>query len=120
MIQTIRRIFNAEILLVHFLLKFLLLFLLSSSLYILIIPLFYWFSFGEGETATRIANLPLNAFTLNWAALIVVLIITFSGIKRNVNRDLSKAKSYLLTGIIITGLYFFRFEIGEFLIILFQ
>ena len=90
MIQTIRRIFNAEILLVHFLLKFLLLFLLSSSLYILIITLFYWVSFGDGETATRIANLALNACTLNCAALIVVVIITLSGSKGKVNSELSK------------------------------
>ena len=124
MIQTIREIFNAKIPLVHFLLvlvlSFLLSFLLCSSLYIFIIPIFYWFYFGEGETAARIVSLQFNNFILNWAALIVVVIITFRGLLRNVKRDLSKAKSYLLTGIIITGLYFFRFVIGEFLINLFQ
>ncbi|GEO02523.1 hypothetical protein AAE02nite_01870 [Adhaeribacter aerolatus] len=121
MVQTVREILNAKTPLIHFLLILVLSFLLCSSLYILIIPIFYWFSFGEGESAARIASLPLNTFILNWAALIVVLIITFGRLKTNVKRDnLSKAKSYLLTGIIITGLYFFRLVIGESLINLFQ
>ena len=109
MIQTIREILNAKIPVVHFLLTL----ILCSSLYILIIPIFYWFSFGEGETAARIESLPFNTFISDWAALIIVLIISFSGLIRNIKRDLCKAKSYLLTAIIITGLYFFRFVTGQ-------
>jgi hypothetical protein len=120
MIRTIREIFNAKIPVTHFLLVLVLLFLLCSILYILIIPIFYWIAFGEGESAAQIESLPLNTFILNWASLIVVLIITFTELIRNSKRDFNKAKSYLLNGIIITGLYFFRFEVGEFLINIFQ
>jgi len=120
MIQSIREIFNAKISVVYFLLVLVCLFLLCSILYILIIPIFYWIAFGEGESAAHIESLPFNTFILNWASLIVVVIITFTEFIRNSKRDLSKAKSYLLNGIIITCLYLFRFEIGEFLIYIFQ
>jgi uncharacterized BrkB/YihY/UPF0761 family membrane protein len=120
MIQTIREILNAKIPVLHFMLVLVLLFLLFSILYFLIIPIFYWITFGEGEAATQIASLPFNTFILNWAALIVVVIICFAELIRNAKRDISKAKSYLLNGLIITGLYFLRFEIGEILTNLFQ
>lgn len=118
--QTIREILNAKLPVVHFLLVLVLLFLLGSILYMLIIPIFYWMAFGEGESAAQIEKLPLNRFILNWASLIVVLIIAILGLFRNSSRNLSKAKSYLVNGVIITCLYLFRFEIGEFLIHIFQ
>src|SRR5688572_7564986 len=119
--QSFKNIVTAKISTKHFLLVLLLLFLFCSILYALIIPIFYWFAFGEGEIAAQIESLTINTIILNWGALIIALTIsTFSLIKNLKVGSFSKAKSYLLSAPILIALYFFRFNIGEFLIDLFQ
>ena len=72
-------------------------------------------------TAAQIENLPNNIFILNWAALMVVLMIAYLKlIKYTKEQELRKAKSYLVTALILIGMYLFRFQIGNFLIELFQ
>jgi hypothetical protein len=75
----------------------------------LAIPLVYWFAFGEGETASRIVEIPINTFILNWGALLITLILCITAISYNNRKGkVRKAKSYLLTAVIISVIYVFR------------
>lgn len=104
----------------HFLMTFLLGFILTSFIYILLIPLTYWGLFGEGEIASRIENRPLNSFIIEFGALTLVLCIcVILALLTYKKGKISKTKSYILTGILISIMFIFRVEIGNFIIELF-
>ena len=106
---------------VHFILVLSIGLFICSFLYILGVPLIYWFAFGEGEVSARVGSQPFNIFVGNWGALITVLIIGGIGVIKNLRtKDFSHAKSYIISGLIIIGLYIFRSKIEEFLIGIFQ
>ena len=111
---------NSKLELKHFLSTFLLGFILTSFIYILLIPLTYWGLFGEGEMASRITDRPLNFFIIEFGAMTLVLcicgILAFLTYKKG---KISKTKSYILTGILLSIMFIFRFEIGNFIINLF-
>ena len=65
--------------------------------------------------------LPINVFIINWLPLATVLGAIALGYHKNIReKNLPKAKSFLLIGLIITGLYIFRIQVGIQLIELFQ
>ena len=104
----------------HFFISLLTGFLFTSFLYVLLIPLTYWMLFGEGETGSNIMDRPINSFILEYGALIIILgiygvliFLTYRGNK------IPKMKSYVLSGIIVSIMYIFRLEIGNFIIELF-
>lgn len=72
---SLTQILNSKLEWKHFLLTFLLGFILTSFIYILLIPFTYWGLFGEGETASRIMDTPLNSFIIEFGALTFVLVI---------------------------------------------
>lgn len=115
-----KQIRNSKLEWKHFLLTFLLGFILTAFIYILLIPLTYWGLFGEGEMASRITDRPLNSFINEFGALTLVLcicgILAFLTYKKG---KTSKTKSYVLTGILISIMFIFRVEIGNFIIELF-
>ncbi|SDG21412.1 hypothetical protein SAMN04488121_103842 [Chitinophaga filiformis] len=115
--QTITRIFKAKTNFLHLLAVFLLAFFTCSILFVLIIPLIYWMILGEGAEATRIEDLPLNAFIANWGALMVVLIVSsIIGLRHTWKGTFSCAKSYFITMLILIVLYFFRVPTWNFVL----
>lgn len=120
MSSNLTQILNSKLELKHFLLTFLLGFVLTSFIYILVIPLTYWGLFGEGQIASRVMDKPLNSFIIEFGALTLVLVIcgilAFMTYK---NGRISKTKSFILTGILISVLFMFRVELGNFIIELF-
>jgi ABC-type Fe3+ transport system permease subunit len=104
----------------HFLLTLLLGFTLTSFTYILLIPLTYWGLYGEGEMASRIIDRPFNSFIIEFGALTLALcicgILAFLSYRK---RKISKTKSYVLTGVLLSIMFIFRLEIGDFIIELF-
>ena len=111
------KILNAKTSFKHFSAVFIIAFLFCSFLYILGIPLIYWFAFGEGEASSRIAKKPINAFIQSWGALIVILLICLVAWIYNINKqEFRFAKSYMITAITISVIYIFKIPIAELLI----
>ncbi len=113
----INEVIKSKILVWHFLLVFIASFMICALFYSLIIPIIFWMILGESAGSDRIADLPFNMFIGEWGALILTILpcIIFTLINL---KELSfrKAKSYLLSGVIISTLYLFRIPIGDFLI----
>lgn len=83
--------------------------MLAALLYVLVIPFVFWSIFGEGASSERTYNLTINSFISEGAPLIVVLLISAAYFTWNVwKQELSKAKSHLITAVIVTVLYIFR------------
>ena len=87
---------------------------LVSLLYVFFIPLGYWSLFGEGEASARIAQQPINLFLQEWGALLIALLICGILFFRAYRLRPQKAKSYLLTAVVLLLTYPFRQEIGDF------
>lgn len=120
-LRAIKKALSAKTLAVHFLIVFITALVICSLLYVFVIPVLYWMSFGEGAESERIESLPVNIFIGNWGALIVVLLACVTGIYFQLNRNLySQAKSFLLTGILLIVIYLFRFQIGDVVIGIFH
>lgn len=110
-----KQILHSKILVGHLIIVLLVSCVICGFLYILGIPLIYWFSFGEGEAAAQIESKPINIFTGDWCALISVLIAFIPLVLKNFRLGrFSRSKSYLITAPILVILYLFRFQIGEF------
>lgn len=106
---SIKAILKSKIAWGHFIFFFVISVILAPFLYILAIPLVFWGLFGSGAASARIEELPINTFIGEWAALIIVLMISLTGIFINLKQqDLGRAKSHLLTAAIIIGLYMLR------------
>jgi hypothetical protein len=117
MLETIVNTLKSKTALVHFLLVLLIALAFCLILYAQILPLTYWMLFGEGAESERIESLPINIFFGNWSALFMVLIFIFIRLYANLRiYNLVRAKSYLLTGIIIVTTYLFRNQILDFLL----
>lgn len=117
----INEVIKSKILIWHFSTVFITAFLICSLLYELIIPIIFWMILGESSESDRIASLSFNMFIGEWGALIltILLCIIFTIISLE-KLSFQKAKSYLLTGVMISILYLFRIPIGDFLIEVFQ
>ena len=117
---SLTQILNSRLEWKHFLLTFILGFILTSFIYILLIPLTYWSLYGEGETALKIMDTPLNSFIIDFGTLTFVLLIcgilAFLTFRKG---KASKSKSFILTGILISVMFMFRIEMGNFIIDLF-
>lgn len=101
----------------HFFIAFTLSFIFCSFVYAFLIPLFYFFRYGSGASASKISELPLHIFIENWFALIITVAILFLLLIRNIKMErLGYAKSYVLVIIAITILYLFKNPIGNTLI----
>lgn len=111
-----QELFKARLQLTHFLLSLLTGLILLPFLYFFLIPLTYWFIYGEGQVAARIEEQPANVFIQDWGALIITVILYFIGLLNafRFSRP-SKAKSYAFVGLILILIYPFRREIGVFL-----
>jgi hypothetical protein len=107
-VTTIRKIVISKTIWSHLLLILLVEVMLAALLYVLVIPLVFWSIFGEGASS-RAYNLPINNFISEGAPLIVVLLLSTVHFARNVwKQELSRAKSYLITTVVVTVLYIFR------------
>lgn len=117
----ISEVIKSRILGWHFSAIFISAFLICSLLYELIIPIIFWMALGESAESDRIASLPFNMFITEWAALILTIllcaILTLINLKK---LNFQRAKSYLLTILIISILYLLRTQIGDFLFEVFQ
>jgi len=86
--------------------------LLATIMYILILPIAFWIIYGEGQSAGRVEQLPIDIFIGEWIPLIFVLTITGFNIYINIlKRDLARVKTHLFGAIAVTVLYLFRFHI---------
>jgi succinate dehydrogenase hydrophobic anchor subunit len=111
-----QEIFKARLHLTHFLLSLLTGLVLLPFLYFFLIPLTYWFIYGEGEVAAKVVEQPANVFLQDWGALIIAVFFYFIGLFNALRFSRpSKAKSYALVGLILIVIYPFRREIGDFL-----
>jgi hypothetical protein len=64
---------------------------------------------GEGAGGDRIAEEPLNAFLFQYGALIIALLIIANTHSLNIKKtDFSKAKSYIIVGIVLLCYTFLR------------
>lgn len=116
-VPVIRETLRAKTLIVHFFIVLITALTTCSLLYVFVIPVLYWMAFGEGEASERIESLPVNIFIEDWGALIVVLAACAIGMCWQVNKDsYSRAKSFLLAGILLVLIYLFRSQIGDLLI----
>lgn len=107
-------VLNSKFLLGHFLFIFLLSLILTTALYLFIIPITYWAWLGEGEIASQIESKPIHRFLEQWLALIIILSLLIGLLIYNKNT--SKAKSFLYTIIAIVLLYLFRIPIIDLII----
>lgn len=111
-VQVIAETLRAKTLTVHFLVVFITALTTCWVLYVFVIPVLYWTSFGEGSVSEEIESLPVNIFIGNWGALIAVLLACAIGMYWQLKKNLyGQGKSFLLTGIILTAIYFFRDQI---------
>ena len=116
MMIKINAIIKSKILIWHFLLVFIGAFFVCASLYMLIIPVIFWMALGEGAASARIESLPLIIFIGEWGALIFTILLCVIFILINLKKlNFQRTKSYLLTAVIISILYLFRTQIGDFL-----
>jgi len=121
MLDKINAIIKSKILIWHFLLVFIGAFFICALLYVLIIPIIFWMALGESAESDRIANLPFNMFMGEWVALILTILLCSIFTLINLKKlTFQRAKSYLLTAVIISILYLFRTQIGDFLFEAFQ
>lgn len=117
----INELIRSKVLVWHFLLVFVCAFFICSLFYWLIIPIIFWMILGESAESDRIASLPFNMFIGEWSTLILIIFLSIVFILINLKRlNYQKAKSYLLTGIIISILYLFSYQIANLLIAVFQ
>lgn len=107
--NTIKSIFAAKMLYWHLVIRLVLFCFCVGLGYILVVPLIYWSILGEGAGGDRIAEEPLNAFLFQYGALIIALLIIaiLTGLSIG-NKDFARAKSYVITGLIVTILYLFK------------
>lgn len=121
MLDKINAIIKSKILIWHFLVIFIGAFFICTLFFALIIPIIFWMSLGESAESDRLASLPLNMFIGEWGALVFTILLCVIFILINFKKlNFRRAKSYLLTGVIILILYLFRVHIGGFLIEVFQ
>ncbi len=105
----------------HFFLVFAVSISLAAFLYILVIPIIFWGIYGEGASSDRIGRLPIIIFIGEWAALIIVLVTILVGVYVNIRqRDLRRAKSYLVVAVVLTAMYLFRIPILDVAFAVFQ
>ncbi|POY34637.1 hypothetical protein C3K47_19305 [Solitalea longa] len=77
--------------------------------------------FGSGRESERIDGLPISVFITNWFPLIFLTLLMLVGFVKNLRTNqISKAKSYVLIGLISLIIYPFRLPILDFFINLFQ
>jgi hypothetical protein len=108
----VKKIFTRRTIWSHLLLVLVAQVILAALLYVLVIPLVFWSIFGEGASSERAYNLRINIFIIEGAPLIVVLLISAAYVAWNVwQQELSKAKSHLITAVIVTVLYIFRLQL---------
>lgn len=120
MTDIIKKILLSKTKIWHFFIAFTFSFIFCSFVYAFLIPLFHFFRYGSGASASRVSELPIHIFTENWFALIITLAILFLLLIRNVKMErLGYAKSYVLVIIAITVLYLFKNPIGNTFIELF-
>ncbi len=120
-VQVTKETLRAKTLTVHFFIVFITALIICSLLYVFVIPVVYWMSFGEGAVSEQIESLPVNIFIGNWGALIVVLVACAIGMYWQLNKNLySRAKSFLLVGILLAVIYLFRVQIGNLVISVFM
>ena len=117
MMPRFSEITKARISIWHFLIVFIATFLSCSFLYILAIPIFFWMVLGESAESDRIASLPFNVFLEEWLALILVLFSCLALFSINwYKSNLQRAKSYVLTAVIISICYLLRHQVAGFII----
>lgn len=89
-------------------------FIFTSFLYVFVIPLIYFFSYGSGAASTTITQQPLHLFIQEWGALCILLtgiaLITISAARSS---KLERVNAYVLAAILLTTLYMFRIPIGN-------
>jgi Sec-independent protein secretion pathway component TatC len=107
--HTIKSIFVTKTLYGHLLIRLVLFCVGAGVAYIFVIPLIFWSILGEGAGGDRIAEEPLNAFLFQYGALIIALLIIAILTGLNIKKtDFSKAKSYIIVGIVLIMLYLFK------------
>lgn len=95
--------------------------LVTTFLYMFVIPFVFWNVYGSGPSAERIGRLPIMIFVGEWLALIIALLFLGFGVYRNTAKhNLSNAKSYLLASIALILLYLLRVPILTFMFTVFQ
>ena len=95
--------------------------LVTTFLYIFLIPFLFWNIYGSGASADSIGELPIMIFVDEWFSLIIVLVfLSFSLYRNTAKHHLSEAKSYLLASLALTLLYLLRVPILTFMLTIFQ
>lgn len=109
-----KKILSSKTSFAHLLIVVIIAFIISALLFMFVIPVLYWFAYGEGAESARIEALPINTFILNWGALILTILISgMSMAYQYKKQNFRYAKSYLMTAIIISLLYLFRIPIAD-------
>lgn len=104
-----KEIFKSKIIFGHLLLRISIVFLFVGLIIYLFFPLLYFFIFGEGSTNHISEKVTLFEFISDVLPLFIGLLICLFKIKRNYKTNqLKKAKSYLVTAILLVLLYPFR------------
>jgi hypothetical protein len=117
MLQKIVNTLKSKLVLIHFLLVSLIAIVSCLILYAQILPLAYVIIFGEGANSERIESSPINILFSNWSPLFIVLLFLLVGLFTNISKyNLARAKSYLLTAIVIVPIYLFRNQILDLLL----
>lgn len=118
---TIRNILSSKTKWWHLILLLIAVVLVTTFLYVLVIPITFWSIYGEGASSDRIYSLPIVIFISEWIPLIAALIFLWISYHRSVKNDnLSAAKSYLFITPILLVLYLFRYPILDLMFTIFQ
>ena len=101
----------------HLLCSTLIGFCFTAFLYIIVIPLAYFFLYGSGASSSRIVERPLHHFILEWGALcLLITVLVVIAINAVRSSKIEKARAYVLAAILLTILYLFRLSVGNFLL----
>jgi hypothetical protein len=96
----------------HLILRVLLLLLFVGLLIYLVFPLFFWLIFGESASADRISEKPTTILIADLLPLLLGIVVCFyQFIRKSRKGEASKAKSYLLAGLVLLMVYPFRMPI---------
>ncbi len=85
----------------HLIWRLLYIWLLTFLLFVFVMPVIYWLTFGDSATNNYRTDL-----IMVWFPLFFGVLITSVGIQKNIRRsNLSNAKSYLIVGLSLVVIY---------------
>jgi hypothetical protein len=117
MFKTINTVIKSKTLYGHFIVHLVFILFTCGLIIYAIIPLIFWSLFGEGAAADKYSNTPLVQFIWTIGPLFLCCFLCLTLFRQEIRlKKFSKAKSYLLSTLILLLLYPFRITILDIIV----